>query len=145
MELETCDGCKAEFEKGSLIRDQNGDASQLRCEKCIKPDKKVRKPRKRKEIPVIATAATPPNVVCRQDPAIKIDPVVLAWDAEAWATECGLGKVTVQGPNRENYPQHGYGYSFQIMEVGGKERKATARYTSAGARNMWTIDGQVTG
>ncbi len=145
MEKETCDGCGAEFEKGSLARDQNGDASQLRCEKCIKPGKKPRKPRKRKEIPVITTVAAPPNVVSRQDPEPQIDLGVMTSDAEVWAKECGLGKVRVQGPNRETFPQYGFGYTFQIMEVGGKERKATARYTSAGARNFWTIDGMVTG
>jgi hypothetical protein len=48
METEKCENCGVEVEKGTLIRD-SVDTSQLRCNKCTAPDKKVRKPRKKKE------------------------------------------------------------------------------------------------
>jgi hypothetical protein len=145
METEVCDGCGLQAEKGTLIRD-SVDASQLRCEKCIVPDKKARKPRKRKETPVIAAPAVIIETFTTpypQEP--EADALSMRLDAEAWARESGLGKVIVRGPDREDFPRHGFGYVFQILEDGGKERRASARYTSAGRRNMWTLDGMVTG
>lgn len=147
METEKCDKCGVEVEKGTLIRDQVFDSSQLRCNVCIAPDKKPRKPRKRKEIPVIMAAPTIDWAAEKflENPPAPIDPVALRQDAETWARECGLGKVVASGPTREDYPRYGFGYTFSIMEVGGKDRKATARYTCEGKRNFWTIDGMVTG
>jgi len=142
--MEKCENCGVEVEKGTLIRDQKGDASQLRCEKCIVPDKKPRKPRKKKEAPVIAPAA---QVVAERTEELTppIDHVALRQDVEKWATDCGLGKVTVSGPQREDFPRHGFGYVFQVREISGKERMATARYTSLGKRSFWTLDGMITG
>lgn len=144
METEKCEGCGVEVEKGTLIRD-SVDASQLRCVKCIGPDKKARKPRKRKEKPVIAPAALvidPQMEKYKQQPELSQEGVLaLRLEAEKWANECGLIKVTVQGPNREDFPRYGFGYAFQIMETAGKQRRATARFTSTGLRNMWTLDG----
>jgi len=151
-EKETCEGCGAEYEKGSLARDQNGDASQLRCPTCLKPDEKPKKKtRKRKETPMPAAAVPVQGLLpvtkelIFSNPEIPLNLEELAKDAEAWARECGLPKVTVQPAVKENFPKRGYGYTFQIMEMGGKDRKATARYTSHGKRNFWTIDGMVTG
>jgi hypothetical protein len=148
VEVETCEGCGAEAEKGSLIRD-SVDSSQLRCQNCIAPDKKPRKPRKRKEKPVIAAidiTGVPETVISRvPEPEIPIDFDALRKDAEAFAHECGLDQVRVDGPERETYPRFGYGYVFQITELSGKQRRATARYTCYGLRNYWSMDSLVTG
>jgi hypothetical protein len=138
--MEKCSKCGVEFLSGTLTRD-SVDAALLYCEKCRPKEKKPRKPRKRKEPPVIATAAPPVTFV--EPPPIP--PEKLRKDAEAWAIECGLPKVRVHDPIREDYPRYGFGYVMQIMEVGGKDRKATARYTCKGERSYWTIDGMVTG
>lgn len=74
-----------------------------------------------------------------------VDHALLRKDAEAWAKECGLGPMTISGPDREDFPRSGFGYNFQIMEISGKKRMATARYTKHGARNYWSMDSLVTG
>lgn len=143
METEKCDKCGVEVEKGTLIRD-SVDASQLRCQKC---SKEPRKPRKKKE----SSATALPSVIdvmeakFKENPPPPIDSLVLQQDVEKWAQECGLGKIRAAGPTREDYPRFGFGYSFQIQEISGKERKASARYTCRGERSFWTIDGIVTG
>jgi len=145
-EVEKCEGCGLEVEKGTLIRDAV-DSSQLRCQNCIAPDKKPRKPRKRKEKPVIAAAAAVVDTIIHRVPE-EIPPVdldTLRKDAQTWAQECGLGLVRVDGPDRENFPKHGFGYVFQIAEISGKQRRATARYTCYGLRNFWSMDSLVTG
>lgn len=146
VEVEKCDKCGVEVEKGTLIRDAF-DASELRCQKCIAPDKKPRKPRKRKEKTVIlAAAAVMETIISRApEPEIPIDRDALRKDAHAWAKECGLGEVRLDGPDREDFPQHGYGYIFQIAEISGKQRRATARYNCHGLRNFWSMDSLVTG
>lgn len=145
-EVEKCEGCGLEVEKGTLIRDSI-DSSQLRCHNCIRPDKKSRKPRKRKEKPVIAAAAAIMDTIIQRvpDEIYPIDHEALRKDAQAWAKECGLGPVRLDGPDQENFPKHGYGYIFQIVEISGKGRRATARYTCRGARNFWSMDSYVTG
>lgn len=148
METEKCDGCGVEVEKGTLIRDQNFDASQLRCEKCIAPDKKPRKPRKRKEKPVIAAATgVIEELVTKREPdeVPPVDLIGMRKDAEDWARECGIANCRANGPDREEFPRRGFGYVFQISEIGCKDRRATARYTSQGIRNMWSMDSLVTG
>lgn len=148
METEQCDGCGVEVEKGTLIRDQNFDSSQLRCNKCIKPDKKPRKARKRKEIPVIAAATGVLETLVskrEEDEVPIVDLVGMKKDAEDWARESGIANCRASGPDREEFPRHGFGYCFQISEIGGKDRRATARYTSRGVRNMWSMDSLVTG
>lgn len=79
------------------------------------------------------------------DEVPPVDLVQLRKDAEAWAKECGLGPMTLRGPDREDFPRFGFGYNFQIMEISGKKRMATARYTSKGLRNYWSMDSLVTG
>ena len=95
-EVEKCEGCGLEVEKGTLIRD-NVDSSQLRCQKCIAPDKNPRKPRKRKEKPVIAAAAAVVDTIIQRAPEIVplVDHEALRKDAQAWAQECGLSQVRV--------------------------------------------------
>lgn len=146
VEVEKCEGCGLEVEKGHLIRDAV-DSSQLRCQNCIGPDKKPRKPRKRKEKPVIAAAAAVVDTIIQRVPeeVYAIDREALRKDAEAWAKECGLGQVRLDGPDREDFPQHGYGYIFQVAEISGKQRRATARYNCYGVRNFWSMDSLVTG
>lgn len=149
METEKCEKCGVEVEKGTLIRD-SVDSSQLRCNKCIVPDKKPRKPRKKKEIPMGLSVPTAEIMMAKaakypQKESPPIDPDILKTDVEKWAQECGLGKVNAIGPTREDYPYYGFGYSFHIQEISGKQRKASARYTSQGLRSFWTIDGIVTG
>lgn len=138
--MEKCSKCGFEALTGTLVRD-TVDAALTYCEKCRPKEKKPRKPRKRKEPPVIAPAAPPVTFV--EPPPIPSEKLMK--DAEAWAIECGLPKVIVRDPIRESYPRYGFGYVMQIMEVGGKDRKATARYTCHGQRSYWTIDGMVTG
>jgi hypothetical protein len=138
--METCSKCGAEASTGTLARD-TVDAALIYCEKCRPKEKKPRKPRKRKETPVIATAAPPVTFV--EPPPVPFEK--LKKDAEAWAIECGLPKVLVHEPVREDYPRYGFGYVMHVMEVAGKGRKATARYTCKGERSYWTIDGMVTG
>lgn len=142
--MEKCSKCGTEFLSGTLTRD-TVDAALLYCEKCRPKEKKprkLRKPRKRKETPVIATAA-PPVVKFVEPPPVP--PQVLKKDAEAFAIECGLSNVSVQDPAREEYPQYGFGYVVQVMERGGKERRATVKYTAHGKRSYWQMDGMVTG
>lgn len=142
METEKCDKCGVEVEKGTLIRN-SVDASQLLCRKC---SKKPRKPRKKKESPAAGlTLIDVLEAKFLENPPPPIDPLTLQKDVEKWAGECGLGKIRAAGPTREDYPRFGYGYSFQIQEISGKERKASARYTCLGQRSFWTIDGIVTG
>lgn len=144
--MEACTKCGAEALEGMLIRD-SVDAALLYCEKCRPIEKKPRKPRKKKEIPVKTqvVAIDEAKVRFETNPPPPIDPVALRKDAQDWATECGLGPVRANGPTREDYPRYGFGYSFQIQEISGKERKASARYTCRGERSYWTIDGIVTG
>lgn len=144
--MEQCVKCGAEALEGMLIRD-SVDSSQLRCQNCIAPDKKPRKPRKRKEKPVIAAAAAIVETIIQRAPeeTYPIDLEALRKDAHAWAKECGLGQVRLNGPDREDFPQYGYGYVFQIAEISGKQRRATARYTCHGLRNFWSMDSLVTG
>lgn len=141
METEACVKCGIEVQAGVLVRD-SVDAALLYCEKC-RP-KKPRKPRKRKEVPVIAPAAIIYETDRVLETPVSIDPAALQQDAVKWAQECGLKNATAKGPSREDFPRYGFGYVFQVMEVGGKERKATARYTSRGERSFWTIDGMAT-
>lgn len=147
MELEKCDKCGVEVEKGTLIRDAF-DASELRCQKCSAPDKKPRKPRKRKEKPVIAAATGILGVLATKREEEEVPPVDLIGmkkDAEDWARECGIANCRANGPERELFPIYGFGYVFQISEIGGKDRRATATYTSHGLRNFWSMDSTVTG
>lgn len=146
METEKCEKCGVEVEKGSLIRDAV-DASQLRCAICSTPDRKPRKPRKRKEKPVIMAAGEMIEEIAshRADEVPPVDYGVLRKDVEGWAKECGLGPANINGPDREDFPRFGFGYNFQIMEIAGKKRMATARYTSRGLRNYWSMDSLVTG
>lgn len=150
METEKCEKCGVEVEKGTLIRDQNGDASQLRCNVCIAPDpkpKKTRKPRKRKEKTMIKALEVPASLA--KTPLLEIPPIppgVLERDAELWAKECGLkDQVRVNPAVREDYPRHGFGYTLMIQEQAGKRRMGTARYNSKGERSYWSVDGIVTG
>lgn len=147
VETEKCEKCAVEVEKGALIRDAF-DASQLRCAACSAPDPKPRKPRKRKEKAVImAATATIEMIVTQreQEDTPPLDLAQLRKDAEIWAKECGLGPVTIDGPDREDFPRHGFGYNFHVQETSGKKRMATARYTKHGARNYWSMDSLVTG
>jgi len=146
METETCDKCKKTADKGTLIRD-SVDAALLYCAAC-KP--KTRKPRKKKQISIGITVPMAEIMKERaakfeQRQSLPVDPALLKKDVEKWAQECGLGNIRADGPNREDYPYYGFGYSFQIQEIAGKQRKASARYTSSGQRSFWTIDGIVTG
>ena len=97
-------------------------------------------------IAAIDITAVPETIITRvPDDEIPINPEALRKDAQAWAQECGLGQVRLDGPDRENFPRHGYGYVFQITELSGKQRRATARYTCYGLRNFWSMDSLVTG
>jgi len=58
-----------------------------------------------------------------------------------WALECGLkGDIDAEGPERQDYPREGHGWVVILRERAGARRMATARFTSAGRRSMWTID-----
>lgn len=69
--------------------------------------------------------------------------------AEVWAIECGLrGPFDLAGPDKVDYPQHGYGFVVLVSELnpykpGARVRMGTARFTDQGERAMWTIDGSV--
>jgi hypothetical protein len=64
--------------------------------------------------------------------------------AEKWASESGFkGVLEVSVPSVEKYPQRGHGYVVQVREKGGKERMATAHFTSKGEPSLWTLDGKV--
>lgn len=151
METEKCDKCGVEVEKGTLIRDQSFDASQLRCNVCIAPDKpkKTRKPRKKKEVPVIAPSPTIEMAAAKflENPPPPVDLVKLRQDAAQWAGECGLLNAVAGVGVREDYPRYGFGYVFHIngKTRSGKDCMGTARYTCRGERSFWTIDGMVTG
>lgn len=145
METEKCDKCGVEVDKGALIRDAF-DASQLRCAICSKPDPKPRKPRKRKPVIAVSSSLIEEIITPREvDEVPFVDHGKLRKDVEAWVKECGLGPARVNGPDREDFPHHGFGYNFQVMETAGKKRMATARYTSKGLRNYWSMDSLVTG
>lgn len=96
---------------------------------------------------MIAAAAAVVDTIIQRVPeeVYAIDREALRKDAEAWAKECGLGQVRLDGPDREDFPQHGYGYIFQVAEISGKQRRATARYNCYGVRNFWSMDSLVTG
>ena len=67
-------------------------------------------------------------------------------NAGAWAEECGLKKpFDLSGPDRVNYPRHGHGYVVTVKEQSGKQRAASARYTSEGVRGYWSVDTLITG
>lgn len=113
----------------------------------METEKSPRKPRKKKEKVVIAAAAAVMETIINRDPEKipAVDHDALRKDAQAWAQECGLAEVRVAGPDREDFPQYGFGYIFQITEISGKQRRATARYSSQGLRNFWSMDSLVTG
>lgn len=77
---------------------------------------------------------------------VELDMVKLKEDARQWAVECGLKEpFVIDEPVKEPFPKFGHGYSIRINEMKGKERMATARYTHAGKRSYWSVDGLVTG
>ncbi len=96
------------------------------------------------QAPVPVVPLPPPNGQSKTDP-----PEFLARirrDVIEWAKECGLKPpFNVSGPDRVEYPRQGHGYAATIQEETGKCRMGSARYTSAGDRSYWTIDGIVTG
>lgn len=64
--------------------------------------------------------------------------------AAKWAFECGFkDPVDVSVPEVRKYPQRGHGYVVQVRETAGKERMATAHFTSGGEPSLWTLDGKV--
>ena len=95
-------------------------------------------------IPPAALAPPSSNDPAKIDSPAFLEKVRLA--AIEWAKECGLKPpFTVNGPERVNYPREGHGYVVSIREDTGKQRLATARFTSAGAPSYWSLDGLVTG
>lgn len=67
------------------------------------------------------------------------EPAAILEKAVAWARECGLrGEIRTEGPSRVDYPQRGHGYT--VLLVDAASQVGTARFTSAGARDMWTLD-----
>lgn len=95
-------------------------------------------------VPIAPDGVAPSNVV--SSPEIQISLEALREDGKKWAEECGLKPpFNVQGPDRIDYPQRGYGYQMTVREAGGKQRLGSARFTSAGVRSYWSIDGIVTG
>lgn len=96
------------------------------------------------EVKAPEVEAPPSNVVTAPEIPVSLD--AIRDDAVAWAVECGFkGDFMVNGPDRVDYPQSGYGYVVVIKEQTGKQRMGSARFTSAGVRSYWSIDGIVTG
>lgn len=86
----------------------------------------------------------PPKVEPVPEVIVSLDAV--REDGIKWAMECGLKPpFLVSGPEREDFPKHGHGYTMTISEQQGKGRLGSARYTHQGKRSYWSIDGIVTG
>jgi hypothetical protein len=97
-----------------------------------------RRKKERKEAEVIMNVTYPAYV--------EPDKAVMSKDVQTWASEAGLrGPFRLDGPTVEKFPRHGHGYTFQVRELSGKQRMATARYTYDGNRSFWQQDGMVTG
>jgi len=123
---------KKEEEVPLLVPDVGGE---------VQAEKKPRKKRERKvkEEPVAVIAETREPVVAgsllNEDLRLK---------AEDWARECGLvGELDITEVVKVNYRKFGHGFSVTLKEKGGKERLATARFTSEAARSYWSMDGKV--
>lgn len=99
---------------------------------------KKKKPKKADPLLVpIAPGAKEPGPAVEKEPP----PAVFLQKAAEWAVECGLKKeFTLTGPERIDYPKHGHGYAVTVQEREGLRRMATARFTAAGQRNLWTMD-----
>lgn len=101
----------------------------------------ARKRKKEKAAPLLVSIAPGTKEPAPGTEKLEPPPAVFLQRAAEWAVECGLKKeFTLTGPERIDYPKHGHGYSVTVQEREGFQRMATARFTAAGQRNLWTMD-----
>jgi hypothetical protein len=103
-----------------------------------------KKPRKKREKKVVKEGQMPMQVMEATPMISEAFLGEIRQKALDWARECGLvGEIDAAAAIKVDYPRYGYGFSVNVREKGGKERMATARFTSAGVRSYWSLDGKV--